>query len=371
MDDFERELTRMMHDNRQDAPFGPDDRTRLRAGVRGRRRARTAWMATGSALTVAAIALGTLVLSDAFATGGPSAPAASPTVSKPTTTTPTSLIDALRRDIPSSYGRLDAGTKAGSFVLTSPKGVKTYLGVMVHTYDDPGLRSGWSCAHAHDKDGGGSKVLSCTQLSVKNGTGWELAWTPSPGLMANAVEYDAPYKSGWATVAIENCNALHSCSTGSGPGVPPMTPTAAKPPLGMAVLHRISVDPDVISTAATPMTLPGQPYRSSASPTPTSHGSSTPATPTTGKATATLPPAPTGAARQAVLAVIWDVNSKLASDEDKAISAVREQCAELSSGVADPDAAAVRNFSYDGITITLADGAHINYGLRQTLCPQS
>jgi hypothetical protein len=50
---------------------------------------------------------------------------------------------------------------------------------------------------------------------------------------------------------------------------------------------------------------------------------------------------------------------------------VREQCAKLSSGVADPDAAAVRNFSYDGITITPADGAHINYGLRQTLCPQS
>lgn len=45
--------------------------------------------------------------------------------------------------------------------------------------------------------------------------------------------------------------------------------------------QRISVDPDVISTAATPMALPGQPYRSSASPTPTSHGSNTPPTPAT------------------------------------------------------------------------------------------
>jgi hypothetical protein len=86
---------------------------------------------------------------------------------------------------------------------------------------------------------------------------------------------------GWVSVDIETCNALHSCSTGSGPGVPPMTPTTAKPPLGMAVLHRISVDPDVISTAATHMALPGRPYRSSASPTPTSHGSSTPPTPST------------------------------------------------------------------------------------------
>ncbi|WP_127357042.1 hypothetical protein [Actinacidiphila soli] len=282
MDDFERELTRMMRDNRQDTPFGQDDRRRLRAGVRGRRRARTAWMTAGSALTVAAIGLGTLALSDAFATGGPSAPAASPTVTKTKTktTTPTSLIDVLRRDIPSSYGRLDAGTEAGSFVLTSSEGVKTYLGVMVHTYGkDVGWTSSWSCAHAHDKDDGGSKVLSCNQLTVKNGTGWELAWTPSPRLLANAVEYDAPYKSGWVSVDIETCNALHSCSTGSGPGVPPMTPTAAKPPLGMAVLHRISVDPDVISTAATHMALPGQPYRSSASPTPTSHGSNTPPTP--------------------------------------------------------------------------------------------
>jgi hypothetical protein len=276
MDDFERELVRMMHDNRQDVPFRPDDRTRLRAGVRGRRRARAAWMAAGSALTVTAVGLGTLALSNAFAAGGPSSPAASTpaastAASTPATPAPKSLIDALRRDIPSSYGRLEAGTKAGSYVLTSPHGAKTYLGVSVQTYDQaPGVWGGsLFCAHAHDKDSGGSKTLSCTQLAVKAGTGWELSWTPSHGLLANDVEYEAPYKSGSVFVDIENCNALHSCTTGSGVGAPPMTPTAAEPPLGMAVLHRISVDPLVIKKAAIHVTLPGKPYHMAVSPSPT------------------------------------------------------------------------------------------------------
>ncbi|GAA3192702.1 hypothetical protein GCM10010451_48470 [Streptomyces virens] len=52
MDDFERELTRMLHDTRQHAPFEPRHQRRLYQGIRARRRARLLWRAGGSALAV-------------------------------------------------------------------------------------------------------------------------------------------------------------------------------------------------------------------------------------------------------------------------------------------------------------------------------
>ncbi|MFI6965204.1 hypothetical protein [Streptomyces sp. NPDC050255] len=84
-----------------------------------------------------------------------------------------------------------------------------------------------------------------------------------------------------------------------------------------------------------------------------------------------LPPEPTGAERDAVLAAVMDVNSRLTQDEDKAIDAARNQCAALDGGAANTDHTAAQRFSYDGITLTDDDGSHINIGLRKTLCPAS
>lgn len=84
-----------------------------------------------------------------------------------------------------------------------------------------------------------------------------------------------------------------------------------------------------------------------------------------------LPPEPTGAERDAVLASILDVNSNLVHDEDKAINAARNQCAALDGGGTNPDHSAAQWFSYDGVTLTDDDGSHINIGLRKTLCPAS
>ncbi|WP_328908148.1 hypothetical protein OG230_00695 [Streptomyces sp. NBC_00234] len=84
-----------------------------------------------------------------------------------------------------------------------------------------------------------------------------------------------------------------------------------------------------------------------------------------------MPPEPTGAERDAVLASILDVNSNLVHDEDKAINAARNQCAALNGGATNPDHSAAQRFSYDGVTLTDDDGSHINIGLRKTLCPES
>lgn len=84
-----------------------------------------------------------------------------------------------------------------------------------------------------------------------------------------------------------------------------------------------------------------------------------------------IPPAPTGAERDAVLATIHDVNANLTHDEDKAINAARNQCASLDGGATNPEHGAAQRFSYDGVTLTDDDGRHINFGLRKTLCPES
>lgn len=84
MEDFEHELARMMRDTQADTPFEDQHRQRLQAGVRARRRARTVWMATGSALTIAGLGVGLEVLPSASAQGGPTVPHHQPT----STTTP-------------------------------------------------------------------------------------------------------------------------------------------------------------------------------------------------------------------------------------------------------------------------------------------
>ncbi|MFI1307858.1 cellulase [Streptomyces sioyaensis] len=79
MEDFEHELARMMRDTQANTPFEDQHRQRLQAGVRARRRARTVWMATGSALTIAGLGVGLEVLPSASAQGGPTIPHHQPT----------------------------------------------------------------------------------------------------------------------------------------------------------------------------------------------------------------------------------------------------------------------------------------------------
>lgn len=83
-----------------------------------------------------------------------------------------------------------------------------------------------------------------------------------------------------------------------------------------------------------------------------------------------IPPEPTGAERTAVLGAIRDVDARLTADEDKAIDAARNQCSALAGGATNPDHSAALRFSYDGVTLADEDGAHINTGLRKTLCPK-
>ncbi|MFI2780266.1 hypothetical protein [Streptomyces sp. ALB3] len=91
----------------------------------------------------------------------------------------------------------------------------------------------------------------------------------------------------------------------------------------------------------------------------------------TGAEKAGIPPEPTGAERDAVLAAIRDVNAHLTRDEDKALDAARNQCSSLDGGATNPDRTAAQRFSYDGVTLTDDDGSHLNTGLRRTLCPES
>ncbi|MYT33875.1 MULTISPECIES: hypothetical protein [unclassified Streptomyces] len=79
MEDFEHQLARMMRDTQANTPFEDQHRQRLQAGVRARRRARTVWMATGSALTIAGLGVGLEVLPSASAQGGPTVPQHQPT----------------------------------------------------------------------------------------------------------------------------------------------------------------------------------------------------------------------------------------------------------------------------------------------------
>ncbi|MBT3164203.1 cellulase [Streptomyces sp. Vc74B-19] len=62
MDDFERELTRMMREGRTHIPLEPGQRTRLYDGIRARRRSRALVRAGGSALAVAGLSIGLALL---------------------------------------------------------------------------------------------------------------------------------------------------------------------------------------------------------------------------------------------------------------------------------------------------------------------
>lgn len=90
MDDFERELTRMMHDDRRHTPFEPGQRARLYEGIRVRRRSRALWRAGGAALAVAGLSVGLALLpgtgSRSLPADRPPLPATSPTPPPPSPT---------------------------------------------------------------------------------------------------------------------------------------------------------------------------------------------------------------------------------------------------------------------------------------------
>ncbi|MDK1344186.1 hypothetical protein QNO09_12905 [Streptomyces sp. 378] len=128
----------------------------------------------------------------------------------------------------------------------------------------------------------------------------------------------------------------------------------------------------VVATAALAITLVGCSSDNNDSEPKTTESSSQPSTDNSAaEKAAGIPAEPTGAKRDALLAAIHDVNAKLTADEDKAIDAARNQCSGLNGGAKNPDHLAAERFSYNGITLTDDDGAHLNIGLRKTLCPKT
>ncbi|MFJ8596979.1 cellulase [Streptomyces sp. NPDC093598] len=85
MDDFERDLSRLMRDTQQHTPYEPAHRQRLHAGIRARRRSRLLWKAGGSAVAVAGLSVGLALLPSLGTRAQPAdrrpQPATSPTTS--------------------------------------------------------------------------------------------------------------------------------------------------------------------------------------------------------------------------------------------------------------------------------------------------
>ncbi|MBR8639937.1 cellulase [Streptomyces tuirus] len=88
MDDFERNLSRLMRDTQRHTPYEPEHRQRLHAGIRARRRSRMLWKAGGSAVAVAGLSVGLALLPNMLTRAQPAdhdrrpQPATSPTPSQ-------------------------------------------------------------------------------------------------------------------------------------------------------------------------------------------------------------------------------------------------------------------------------------------------
>ncbi|WP_405733748.1 hypothetical protein OG885_20670 [Streptomyces sp. NBC_00028] len=102
MDHFEQELARMLRDSydlgcdhgRGESSYGERHRRRLYAGVRARQRVRRAWMATGSALTIAALGAVLMTLPNSFAQDSPTTPRPRPATSAPLLPAPATALPA-------------------------------------------------------------------------------------------------------------------------------------------------------------------------------------------------------------------------------------------------------------------------------------
>ncbi|MFD7686513.1 cellulase [Streptomyces sp. NPDC059781] len=122
MDDFERELTRMMRDTRQPAPFRSEHQERLYEGIRVRRRARLLWRAGGSALAVAGLSVGLALLPGADSRSLPAdrgpLPATGPTpppVSPVPTTSAPDTEPSVSRPPTNTPGTTDTGTTSPGY----------------------------------------------------------------------------------------------------------------------------------------------------------------------------------------------------------------------------------------------------------------
>ncbi|WP_164711302.1 hypothetical protein [Streptomyces microflavus] len=82
-----------------------------------------------------------------------------------------------------------------------------------------------------------------------------------------------------------------------------------------------------------------------------------------------IPDAPTGAALDAYLAAIRDVDPAIVEDEEKAIDAGRNQCSHLAAPNDKSDWLAAQRFGNDARPLTDAQGKALNAALRATLCP--
>ncbi|MFE2586323.1 hypothetical protein [Streptomyces sp. NPDC059378] len=106
MDHFEQELTRLMRDSREDTPYEDRHRRRLHGAVRARRRARAAWLATGSALALAGLGVGLVFLASAFAQGGTGGRQPRPVTSAESVPMPTAARSAsAAHGVPSPHAR--------------------------------------------------------------------------------------------------------------------------------------------------------------------------------------------------------------------------------------------------------------------------
>ncbi|MFD7704731.1 cellulase [Streptomyces caelestis] len=117
MDDFERELSRMMRDSQQPAPFRSEHQERLYEGIRVRRRSRLLWRTGGSALAVAGLSVALALLPGADSRSLPAdrgpLPATGPTPPPGSTAPATSAPSAdpsVSRPPTSTSGTTDAGT---------------------------------------------------------------------------------------------------------------------------------------------------------------------------------------------------------------------------------------------------------------------
>ncbi|QWB27791.1 MULTISPECIES: cellulase [Streptomyces] len=81
MDDFERDLSRLMRDTQQHTPYEPAQRQRLHQGIRARRRSRMLWKAGGSAVAVAGLSVGLALLPGMLTKAQPADPRPQPATS--------------------------------------------------------------------------------------------------------------------------------------------------------------------------------------------------------------------------------------------------------------------------------------------------
>lgn len=78
-----------------------------------------------------------------------------------------------------------------------------------------------------------------------------------------------------------------------------------------------------------------------------------------------IPPEPTGADRDALLAALRDVDPALTADEDDAIDNARNQCAAINGGADRLDYLASQRFSGGDVEVTEEQGKHINTAIAE------